>query len=190
MPLRRGGNAAASRMRSSLWLSRPSWSGIGGSTLRVRLGMSRISSVRAVQPSMGSPGCRAPAQWPHAVAALHWVLMWPYPWQLKHCFTRHCRSYRSHWKNSLCQIRPSSMILLASFGLVNSMVIVDAILADVSLVSQSMCLVSARGINGLFSCRIRALFSSNLLTSIVLVRIPCARTPYVGICTVVPLQMR
>jgi hypothetical protein len=33
------------------------------------------------------------------------------------------------------------MILLASSGLVNSMVMVDAVLADASLVSQLMCLM-------------------------------------------------
>jgi len=64
------------------------------------------------------------------------------------------------------------MTLFASSGLVNSIVIVDAVLADASRGSHPMCLISAPGMNGLLSCRIWFLFSSNFSMSIVLVRIP------------------
>ena len=88
------------------------------------------------------PRCRAlvHSSQSHAVVSSHWVPMWLYIWHLKHCFTRHCHSYRSHGKFSLCQTRPSPIILFASSDLVNSIVMVEADFADASLVSHPTCL--------------------------------------------------
>jgi hypothetical protein len=63
-------------------------------------------------------------------------------------------------------------------------------LVDESLVSQPMCVISAWGMKGLLSCKIRVLLSSNLSMSIELVRMQCASTPYAGICTVAPVPTR
>ena len=53
-----------------------------------------------------------------------------------------------------------------------------------------MCLILAQGINSQLSCSICALISLSLLISIILMRMLCARTLNVRICTVVLLPMR
>lgn len=58
------------------------------------------------------------------------------------------------------------------------------------LVSQPIYLISALGMKGRFSCSMLSRFSANHAMSIELVRIPCARTPYVRVRTLDPFPTR
>jgi hypothetical protein len=66
----------------------------------------------------------------------------------------------------------------------------DANLMAAFLVSQPTYLMSALGVNGWLSYRILSRISSNLSISIVPVRMPCARAPYIGLRTYAPLPTR
>lgn len=82
------------------------------------------------------------------------------------------------------------MILFASSSLVNSMIIDDIALAGTFRVSHPIYLISAVGLNSLLSCRMASLISSNLSVFIVLVRVPCTRTPYIAFRTDAPFPLR
>ena len=71
------------------------------------------------------------------------------------------------------------MILFASSGLVNSMIIVEAGFVSTALDSYLIYLMSAFSIKGLLSCNNSALISSNFSISIELVLILCVRILYI-----------
>jgi hypothetical protein len=81
------------------------------------------------------------------------------------------------------------MILFASSGCVSSTLIDDADLVEADLESHPMYLISANGMNGMFSCSNSSLTSSNFDMSVDLVSIPCMMMPYVGTRTEAPFPI-